>query len=99
MLAAILALSCGNASQAPAPADSAQAQAKLAAVRARIADLSTHLGQELAQRDALNARLRAADLAILDKRKRLESLHAAQLAADRRRAELIAEKRRNQSAL
>jgi septal ring factor EnvC (AmiA/AmiB activator) len=99
MLAALLALSCGNAAEAPAPAGSAQAKAKLAAVRARISDLTTHLGTELAQRDALNARLRAADLAILEKRKRLESLHAAQLAADRRRDELIAEQRRNQSAL
>ena len=99
MLAAILALSCGNAAEAPEAQDSAQARARLAAVRARISDLTTHLGAELAQRDALNARLRAADLAILEKRKRLDSLHAAQAAADRRRTELLAEQRRNQSAL
>ncbi len=68
-------------------------------VRARIAELTTHLAAELAQRDALNARLRDADLAILSKRQRLEGLHAAQVAAERRRAELIDEQRRNQNAL
>jgi murein hydrolase activator len=99
LFAAIFALSCGNAAEAPEAKDPAQAKAKLAAVRARISDLTTHLGEELAQRDALNARLRSADLAILEKRKRLESLHAAQAAADRRRTELLAEQRRNQSAL
>jgi septal ring factor EnvC (AmiA/AmiB activator) len=80
-------------------ADSAQAKAKLAAVRAHIAELTTHLGVELAQRDALNARLRDAELAILAKRRRLESLHAAHLEAERRREELSNEQHRNQAAL
>jgi len=80
-------------------ANSAQAKAKLAAVRAHIAELTTHLGAELAQRDALNARLRDADLAILAKRRRLEDLHSANLAAERRLADLHSEQRRNQAAL
>ena len=44
------------------PPDAAQAKTKLAAVRARIAELTGRLGLELKQRDALNARLREADL-------------------------------------
>lgn len=100
MLAALITAFCGSAlGLAAESADSAQAKAKLAAVRARIAQLTTHLGAELAQRDALNARLRDAELAILSKRRRLEGLHAAHLAAERRRADLSNEQRRNQSAL
>ena len=51
------ALCCAGASAAaPEPTDSVQAKAKLAAVRARIAALTNHLGEELKQRDALSAR-------------------------------------------
>jgi murein hydrolase activator len=99
LLAALAAVVCGSAFGAAESADSVQAKAKLAAVRARIAELTTRLGAELAQRDALNARLRDADLAILSKRQRLEGLHAEQAAAERRRAELLGEQRRTQSAL
>ena len=99
LLAALAAMYCGTAFAAAEPTDSAQAKAKLAAVRARISQLTTHLGAELAQRDALNARLRDADLDILSKRKRLDGLHAAQLAGTRRRAELSNDERRNSSAL
>jgi murein hydrolase activator len=81
------------------PADSAQAKAKLAAVRARIAALTNRLGDELKQRDALSARLREAELVITAKRRRLETLRAAQTAAERRRAELRAEQARRQSTL
>jgi septal ring factor EnvC (AmiA/AmiB activator) len=81
------------------PANSAQAKAKLAAVRARIAALTNRLGDELKQRDALSARLREAELVITAKRRRLETLRAAQAAAERRRAELRAEQARRQSAL
>ncbi len=79
--------------------DPAQAKAKLAAVRARIAELTSRLGDELRKRDALSARLREAELDITSKRQRLDALRAAQTAAERRRAELRAEQGRGQSAL
>ena len=60
-------------------------------MRARIAALTNRLGLELKQRDALNARLRDADLEITAKRRRLDALHAAELGAERRRRELRAE--------
>jgi septal ring factor EnvC (AmiA/AmiB activator) len=97
--AALIAVFCATAAGAAESTDSAQAKAKLAAVRAHIAELTAHLSAELAQRDAMNARLRDAELAILAKHRRLDSLHAAQLAADRRRTDLIAEQKRNQSGL
>jgi septal ring factor EnvC (AmiA/AmiB activator) len=84
---------------APEPADSAQAKAKLAAVRARIAALTNRLGDELKQRDASSARLRETELVITAKRQRLETLRAAQAAAERRRSELRGEQLRDQNAL
>ena len=80
-------------------ADAAQAKAKLAAVRERIADLTGRLGAELKQRDALSARLREADLGITEKRRRLESLDAAVEAAEHKRSELRAEQNRTREAL
>jgi len=94
------------AAAAPAPAtapaespDAAQAKAKLAAVRQRIAELTGRLGTELKQRDALGSRLRDADLAITAERRRLESLAAARAAVERQRNELDAEAARNRAAL
>jgi septal ring factor EnvC (AmiA/AmiB activator) len=91
---------CAAARAAPAaPPDAAQAKAKLAAVRQRIAELTGRLGTELKQRDALGARLRDADLAITAQRLRLESLAAARAAVERKRNELDAEAARNRAAL
>ena len=88
------------AAAAPAEVpDAAQAKAKLAAVRQRIAELTGRLGTELKQRDALGSRLRAADLAITAQRLRLESLAAARAAVERQRNELDAEAARNRAAL
>jgi septal ring factor EnvC (AmiA/AmiB activator) len=85
---------------APAqPADSAQAKAKLAAVRSRIAALTSRLGDELKQRDTLSARLRETELVITVKRQRLEALRAAQIAAEQHRSVLRAEQSSNQNAL
>lgn len=100
-LLAVLALCvCTAAAGAPAESpDAAQAKAKLAAVRQRIAELTGRLGGELKQRDALSARLRDADLAITAQRRRLESLAAAQAALERQRNELTAEEARNRAAL
>ena len=81
------------------PADSAQAKAKLAAVRAKIAELTSRMGTQLAQRDSLSARVRESELVIAGKRQRVEELHVAQMAVERRRAELRAEESRNLSAL
>ncbi|MGD0501442.1 MAG: peptidoglycan DD-metalloendopeptidase family protein [Steroidobacteraceae bacterium] len=80
-------------------ADAAQAKAKLAAVRERIANLTGRLGAELKQRDSLSARLRDADLGITEKRQRLESLDAQEEAAERKRSELRAEQTHTRAAL
>ena len=94
------ALLCSSAWTAPAePADSAQAKAKLAAVRARIAALTSRLGDELKQRNALSARLRDAELVITAKRRQVEGLRAAQAVAERRRSALGGERMREQEAL
>jgi septal ring factor EnvC (AmiA/AmiB activator) len=98
----IAVLSAGSPAVGNEPADSAHAdaaKAKLAALRARIAELTGRMGSQLAQRDTLSARVRDTELIIAAKRQRVEELHAAQLAAERRRADLRAEESRNLSAL
>jgi len=92
-------LYCAGAWAAPEPANPELAKAKLAAVRARIADLTNRLGDELKQRDVLSARLRDAELAITAKRQRLETLRAAEAAVERHRTELRALQGRAQNAL
>jgi septal ring factor EnvC (AmiA/AmiB activator) len=89
----------GSWAASPEAEDSAQAKAKLAAVRARIAMLTNRLGDDLKQRDALSARLRTAELVITAKRRRLDELRAAHVAAERRRSELQALEARDQNAL
>jgi septal ring factor EnvC (AmiA/AmiB activator) len=84
-------LSSGPSRAAAETTDSAQARAKLAEVRGRIAALTTRLGAELKDRDTQAARLREADLAITTLRRRLEGLHADEVSAERRRGELRAE--------
>jgi septal ring factor EnvC (AmiA/AmiB activator) len=96
---ALTALHCAAAWAAPEPKDSAQAKEKLAAVRARIAALTNRLGDELKERDALNAHLREAELVVTAKRQRLDTLHAAEIAAERRRSELRAEQAARQNAI
>jgi septal ring factor EnvC (AmiA/AmiB activator) len=85
--------------EASGPKNAAQAKAKLAAVRGRIADLTGRLGTELKQRDALSARVREADLGITEKRQRLESLDAEEAAAESKRSDLRAEQSRTRAAL
>jgi murein hydrolase activator len=98
--AVTIGLYCGGTWAATAePNDSAQAKAKLAAVRERIAVLTNRLGDELKQRDALSARLRDAELIITAKRQRLDALHAEQAAVEKRRTELRGEQSREQSSL
>jgi murein hydrolase activator len=100
MAVALTALHCAGAwAAAPELNDSAQAKAKLAAVRARIAALTNRLGDELKERDALSARLREAELVVTAKRQRLDALRAAQIAAERHRSELRGEQGRDQNAL
>jgi murein hydrolase activator len=97
---ALAVMLCGAGLAAvPEPADSAQAKAKLAAVRARISELTTRLGAQLVQRDSLNARVREAELSITARRLRVDALHAAELAAERRRAQLRAEQTQDENAL
>jgi murein hydrolase activator len=81
------------------PDDSARAKAKLAAVRSKIAELTGRMGKELKQRDALSARLREAELAITEKRRHLDELRAQQAAAEQHRAQLLAEKGRDENAI
>ena len=95
---AVLLGSLAMAAAAP-PDDSAQAKAKLAAVRARISALTTRLGSELAQRDAMNARVRAAEMLITEKRTHLDALRASAQAVERRRTELRAQVARDEESL
>jgi septal ring factor EnvC (AmiA/AmiB activator) len=101
VLAALLGGACAAAAapRAAPPADSAQAKAKLAAVRSRISELTERLGKELKERDALSSRLRDAELEITQKRRRLEELRAAEAAAERRRSQLRAEQSTDQETL
>src|SRR5215831_14254049 len=95
MSAALAVLLCANAAgAAAAPTDSAQAAAKLAAVRAKIAELTRRIGAQLTQRDSLNARVRETELNIAAKRQRVDELHTAEVAAERRIADLRAEQTR-----
>ena len=90
------------AAGAPAPAgpkDSAQAKAKLAAVRARINDLTSRLGKQLKERDSLSARLREAELAITSKRRHLDDLRTEQGEVERHRAALLAEQARDATVI
>jgi len=101
--AALAALLCANGLGAAAePQDAAHAdaaKARLAAVRARIAELTNRIGVDLKQRDAMSARVRDAELVIAAKRQRLDELHAAVVAAERRRSESRAEQTRAQNLL
>ena len=97
----IAVLSASSPAAAP-PGDSAHAdaaKAKLAALRARIAELTGRMASQLAQRDSLSARVRETELGLAAKRQRVEELHVAELAAERHRSELRAEQGRNLSAL
>src|SRR5579862_6943443 len=98
--AVLIAMLCaGSPAAVTQPADSAQAKARLAALRARIAELTGRMGSQLAQRDSLSARVRESELVIAAKRQHVEELHAQQLAAERHRSELRAEEGRNLNAL
>jgi murein hydrolase activator len=100
--AALIAVLCAGSPAAAPTADSAHAdaaKAKLAALRARIAELTGRMGSQLAQRDSLSARVRETELVIAAQRRRVEELRAAQFAAERRRADLRAEQDRNLNAL
>jgi septal ring factor EnvC (AmiA/AmiB activator) len=79
--------------------DSAAAKARLAEVQARISALTERMSAELKERDALHARLRAADLGLTTARRRLEGLRGEQLETERRRAQLRAEESRERTAL
>ena len=98
----MIAVLSASSPAAVEPADSAHAdaaKAKLAALRARITELTNRMGSQLTQRDSLSARVRETELAIAAKRQRVEELRTAQLAAERHRSELRAEEGRNLNAL
>jgi murein hydrolase activator len=100
--AAMIAVLSASSPAAAPPADSAHAdaaKAKLAALRARISELTGRMASQLAQRDSLSARVRETELGLAAKRQRVEELRAAELAAERHRSELRAEEGRNLSAL
>jgi septal ring factor EnvC (AmiA/AmiB activator) len=80
-------------------AAAAAAKARLAGVQARISALTERMSAELKERDALHARLRAADLSLTAARRRLESLRGALNEAERRRAELRALESRERTGL
>jgi murein hydrolase activator len=95
----MLLLCAGGRGAGTEPETSAQAKAKLAAVRARITDLTNRIGSQLKQRDALSARVRESELDIAAKRQKVDELHASQAGAERRRTDLRMEQTRNQNAL
>jgi septal ring factor EnvC (AmiA/AmiB activator) len=98
--AVLLAILCATSPAAVTePADSAHAKARLAALRARIAELTGRMGSQLTQRDSLSARVRETELGLAAKRQRVEELHAAQLVAESQRSELRAEQGRNLNEL
>src|ERR1700744_2324048 len=98
--AALIAIFCiGSLAAKPEQQDSAQAKAKLAAVPARIGELTNRMGTQLAQRESLSARVRETELLIAAKRQRVEDLRVAQAAVERKRAELRSEEGRNLAAL
>jgi septal ring factor EnvC (AmiA/AmiB activator) len=100
--AAMIAVLSASSPAAAPRADSAHADAayaKLAALRARISELTGRMASQLAQRDSLSARVRETELGLAAKRQRVEELHAAGLAAERHRSELRAEEGRNLNAL
>jgi murein hydrolase activator len=100
-LLAALALCLGAAASGSAaePQSAADAQAKLEALRGRITELTSRLGQELKERDALSTRLREADLGITAQRRRLEALDSEQQVAERQRTLLHAEQARVRDSL
>jgi septal ring factor EnvC (AmiA/AmiB activator) len=83
----------------PESPSAAGAQAKLQALRGRIARVTDRIGLDLKERDALSTRLREADLGITAERRRLEALDAQVQAAERQRLELRTEQARLRSAL
>ena len=89
----------GGVARAADSPDAVRAKAKLAAVRARIAGLTNRRAAALATRDALAARLRAAELEITTKHRALDELHVAMLAVERRGAQLQADRQRDLQAL
>jgi septal ring factor EnvC (AmiA/AmiB activator) len=100
LIIALLPLFCAGVTQAAGETgDSARAKARLADVRTRIAALTARLGEELKVRDGQSARLREADLAVTEARRRIDALHAAEVAAARRRTELVEDESRVQRDL
>ena len=100
----LFAISCaGLCTSPPSHADetpeSALANARLTELRGRIQMLTSHLSSQLAERDALNARLRQAELEITTLRRELDGLRGAELDAERRRRDLAADETRVQQAL
>jgi len=86
-------------SSAEPDAQSTEAKARLEEIRARIATVTHRLAEQLKERDALLAKLRAADLDMTAKRQTLDALRAAAGAAVRRRTQLLADAERNRQAL
>jgi murein hydrolase activator len=77
----------------------APADAKLQTLRARIAELTAQVAQELQRRDALSADLRNAELAIPAQREALAAVQRERVLVDQRRAQLSGERAKVQSAL
>jgi murein hydrolase activator len=96
---AALVLCVGAKLPAAESESAADAQKKLDALRGRIGELTSRLGTDLKQRDALAMHLREADLGITTLRRRLDELEAEQQAAERERAQLHAEEERIQDSL
>lgn len=89
----------GFARAAAAAPSAVQAGQKQAALRERIAELTTRIAHDLQKRDGLAADLRNADLALPDKRQALEALQRERSELDKRRLQLAAERAKVQRRL
>ena len=89
----------GFARAAAAAPSAAQAGQKQAALRARIAELTARVAQDMQKRDGLAADLRAADLALPDKRQQLEAVQRERTELDKHRLQLAAERAKVQQRL
>jgi septal ring factor EnvC (AmiA/AmiB activator) len=99
IFAALLLAAAPLAVAAASSTDASQAKANLAAVRAKIADLTRRRGKDLAERDALSAHLRDAELEVTAKRQALEGLQNSAAATAQRRNELQGERQRTEATL
>lgn len=97
LLAVLLGVAMATASVFPVAA--ADEQAELKSLRARIESVRKEATADLARRDALNSRLREAELAVQTARHRLEELRQRRVASETRLKQLRSERSRTEQQI